>query len=1020
MALQDSGSHDTRPALAAEHARTQPAMPDGVLHGLPLRPPSLHWDGQRYTGALLQAFDAPAAQTLPGVVAVMQRGHYIGVVAVTAGLARQAVDSARPVWQRSAVQADGNGAPGLSSSRSAESGARSYVWQLPARAADAGVAVTAWCLGDRVCVWAPCPAPRGQAVMRAELSRLLGLDIELVQVIGGNTDSPPGAHALDVLDAAADAALLSQCVQRPVRVPVQGWAAPGELALQPGAMPDAFDARPSTHAASSATAPGVLLSAVPWAVRPSLARLLSTPAQAEPSEQPTAQGAMDIVAARHAMPAPLPHAGAADFDAARVFAEESARDEEAVQQGSDPLAHRLNRLPPGPARQLAERMAERAGWRAVTGAQGQALAPRRGADERLHGRGYASAHLRETHADGTAADRWSAWIAEVAVEPATGRIDVTRVVVGHDSRDLRPAQGATIRTQDPRLLDAARRLLAAPASFDDWGIDGSGAAPAQEKAERALSASTTPEALAQADTRTPSATAPPIDHGQLVADGVLTLPAAAAIANAVFDATGVRLRQVPFDGEQLRLALTATQASAAPVRSGWRRLYRSGAWLAAGAGAIAGLLAMAWPAKPAIAPTEGPDISLYSAAAVARGRLVAAAGDCAACHTAPHGAANIGGFALQTPFGTVYSTNITPDKDTGIGRWSYGAFERAMREGVHRDGRQLYPAFPYTAFAKMTDADMQALYAYLMSQPPVRSDPPTTRLAFPFNLRPAIAGWNLLFHDNRVYRPDPAQSLEWNRGAYLVEGMGHCGACHTPRNALGAEKTGLENYLAGGEAEGWKAPPLNGLGSAKVPWTGDDLFRYLRTGYSARHGVAAGPMAPVIHGLAQLPESDVRAIATYLLDLPGRAQPRQSVAAASSPLAVSAALPTVTTATPATRSSDDALMLRHLDGERLYQNACAACHEAGHGPTLFGVKPLLAANTSVHAGTPDNLIQVILNGIQAPANGDLGYMPGFKNSLDDSQVADLLGYLRARFAPGEPQWADSRAAIERVRAQAPD
>ena len=415
---------------------------------------------------------------------------------------------------------------------------------------------------------------------------------------------------------------------------------------------------------------------------------------------------------------------------------------------------------------------------------------------------------------------------------------------------------------------------------------------------------------------------------------------------------------------------------------------------------------MAWPAKPAIAPTDGPDVSLYSAAAIARGRLVAAAGDCAACHTASNGAANAGGFALETPFGTVYSTNITPDKDTGIGRWSYGAFERAMREGVHRDGRQLYPAFPYTSFAKMTDADMQALYAYLMSQPPVRSEPPRTQLAFPFNLRPAIAGWNLLFHDNRVYQPDPAQSLEWNRGAYLVEGMGHCGACHTPRNAVGAEKTGVGNYLAGGEAEGWEAPPLNGLGSAKVPWTSGDLFQYLRTGYSARHGVAAGPMGPVIHGLAQLPESDVRAIATYLLDLPGGAKPQKAaddaVAAAAAP-----------------KPADDAPMLRHLDGERLYLNACAACHEAGHGPTLFGVKPLLAANTSVHAGTPDNLIQVVLNGIQTPANGDLGYMPGFKDSLDDSQVADLLGYLRARFAPGEPEWADSRAAIARVRAQSP-
>ena len=1009
MALRDS-----RPSFAIRQSGNAPAMPGGVLHGLPLRPPSLAWDGQRYTGSRLLAFDAPAAQALPGVVAVMRREHYIGVVAVTAVLARQAVDSLYPVWRQVSDPTDKSGVPDSAAHRSTASDPQAYVWHLPARASDAGLAATAWCLQDRATVWAPCSEPRQQAVLRAELSRLLGLDIDRVQVIDIHAGSPGGAHALDLLDAAADAALLSQFVQRPVRVSLQGPCAPGELALQPEKTLDRAAAHPSTQPASPIAAPAVLQTAVPWAVRPSLARLLGTPAQAGPSDRPAAQGAMPIVAGPGAMTAPLPQAGVADFDAARVFAEESASDEKAALLGVDPLAHRLNQLPPGPGRTLAEQMAERAGWQAVPAGKGQALAPRRGADERLHGRGYASAHIRETQTDGTATDSWSAWIAEVAVEPATGRIDVTRVVVGHNSRDLRPAQGATIRAQDPQLLDAARRLLAAPARFDDWGIDGGGA-PSEEETGTALSPMA--GALAQSDANPPAATASPIDHGRLAADGVLTLPAAAAIANAVFDATGVRLRQVPFDSEQLRLALTSTQAPVAPARRRWRRLYRGGAWLAACAGAVAGLLAMAWPARPAIAPTDGPDISLYSAAAIARGRLVAAAGDCAACHTAQHGAANAGGLALQTPFGTVYSTNITPDNDTGIGRWSYGAFERAMREGVHRDGRQLYPAFPYTAFAKMTDADMQALYAYLMSRPPVRSEPPKTRLAFPYNLRPALAGWNLLFHDNRVYRPDPAQSLEWNRGAYLVEGMGHCGACHTPRNALGAEKTGLGNRLAGGQAEGWQAPPLDSLSSARVPWTSDDLFQYLRTGYSARHGVAAGPMGPVTHGLAQLPESDVRAIATYLLDLPGSAKSRKTAVAASAPPAASAVLPAVASAP---EPADDALLLRHADGERLYLNACAACHEAGRGPTLFGVKPLLAANTSVHADTPDNLIQVVLNGIQTPANGDLGYMPGFKDSLDDSQVADLLGYLRARFAPGEPQWADSRAAIARLRGQSPD
>ena len=218
-----------------------------------------------------------------------------------------------------------------------------------------------------------------------------------------------------------------------------------------------------------------------------------------------------------------------------------------------------------------------------------------------------------------------------------------------------------------------------------------------------------------------------------------------------------------------------------------------------------------------------------------------------------NGVLNAGGRPLQTPFGTIYSTNITPDVETGIGAWSYPAFERAMREGIHRDGRHLYPAFPYTHFAKTTDADMQALYAYLMAQSPVRAETPSNTLAFPFNLRPLMAGWNALFHKPNVFQPDPTKSATWNRGAYLVEGLGHCGACHSPRNALGAEKANA--YLAGGFAEGWEAPALTSLSQAPIPWSEDELYAYLRTGESRFHGVAAGPMAPVVKELAALPDS---------------------------------------------------------------------------------------------------------------------------------------------------------------------
>ncbi|MFS2117579.1 c-type cytochrome, partial [Herbaspirillum frisingense] len=394
-----------------------------------------------------------------------------------------------------------------------------------------------------------------------------------------------------------------------------------------------------------------------------------------------------------------------------------------------------------------------------------------------------------------------------------------------------------------------------------------------------------------------------------------------------------------------------------------------------------------------------PAANLYSAATIERGRRVALAGDCAVCHTAPGGVANAGGHALQTPFGTVYSTNITPDEKTGIGNWSYAAFERAMREGIHRDGRHLYPAFPYTAFAKISEADMQSLYAYLMAQPAVSSTPPENDLRFPFNMRPLLAGWNLLFHKNEVFQPDPERSALWNRGAYLVEGAGHCTACHSPRNALGAEQGGRQ-YLGGGTVDGWEAPALTALSKSPTPWTEDELFSYLRSGFSDRHGIAAGPMAPVVAELAQLPAGDVRAIAHYLASFQA---------------------PATSTTTPApitTTSLSESQKLSQANGKRLFQGACAACHIEGTGPTLFGVRPSLRVNTNLHSDTPDNLIHVILHGIREPANPALGYMPGFANSFSDAQVGDLLAYLRSEFAAGKPAWEGVPESIARSRAQA--
>jgi nicotinate dehydrogenase subunit B len=267
-------------------------------------------------------------------------------------------------------------------------------------------------------------------------------------------------------------------------------------------------------------------------------------------------------------------------------------------------------------------------------------------------------------------------------------------------------------------------------------------------------------------------------------------------------------------------------------------------------------------------------------------------------------------------------------------------------------------------------------------------------------LRPLVAGWNALFHDSASFKPDPKQTAQWNRGFYLVEGLGHCSACHSPRNALGAERK--DAYLAGGVADGWDAPALTSLSSAPLPWTEDELFAYLRSGQSRFHGVAAGPMAPVVNDLAKLPDADIRAMAVYLASFQ---ETRPDTAKLE---AMAAVLETDTKVTSASSI-----------GARLYLGACAACHEVG-GLPLFGSRPSLALNSNLHGATPDNLIQVILHGVTRPAASDLGYMPAFKDHLGDEQLAELVTYLRKQFAPDKPAWTDIREAISRIGQAGPD
>jgi mono/diheme cytochrome c family protein len=386
----------------------------------------------------------------------------------------------------------------------------------------------------------------------------------------------------------------------------------------------------------------------------------------------------------------------------------------------------------------------------------------------------------------------------------------------------------------------------------------------------------------------------------------------------------------------------------------------------------AGFVAIAW--RSEIEPEEPPERAALDVELIAKGAQLAAVGNCIACHTVPGSKSFAGGLPLPTPFGTIYSTNISPDPETGIGRWSEAAFQRAMREGVDRQGNHLYPAFPYEHYTRVTEEDTRALYAYLMTRQPVQATAPENALPFPLNVRPLLAVWKLLFFDEGVYQPDPGRGEEWNRGAYLAEGLGHCGACHTPRNALGALES--DRHFAGGEAEGWQAYAIDGSSPAPIPWDRDSLAFYLRHGWHRAHGVSRGPMAEVTGNLDRLPDADIGAIATYVASVMGEPSPErrrqadallEEVARGSDEAVAASDSQTV----PTSDAPQDA-------GAAIYVAACASCHDAGR-PLPFGALDF-ALSTAVNAANPQNIVNVTLYGLP-PADGEASaVMPAFAGS----------------------------------------
>ncbi|MFT4045260.1 MAG: cytochrome c [Solimonas sp.] len=364
---------------------------------------------------------------------------------------------------------------------------------------------------------------------------------------------------------------------------------------------------------------------------------------------------------------------------------------------------------------------------------------------------------------------------------------------------------------------------------------------------------------------------------------------------------------------------------------------------------------------------------------VERGRRLVALGDCRACHTARGGAAYAGGRAIPTPFGTFYAPNITSDEETGIGRWSADDFWRAVHDGRSRDGTLLYPTFPYTNFTRLSRADADAMFAYLRAQPAVRQANRAHELKFPYNHRVLLAGWRLLFFRPGVYESDATHDATWNRGAYLVQGLGHCSACHEARNALGAIQS--QDNPSGGLVLNWYAPALSAKAEAGVQdWSEDEIVSLFATGASPR-GSAMGPMAEVVYeSLQHADPADLRAMAVYLKSLRDTGRPSAAGFQDVPAKAVEAMRPR---------------------GEKLYREHCAQCHgEQGEGRAPAA--PALAGNRAVLMSSAVDPIRIVLFGGYPPSTGGPSTagnprpfgMPPFAPTLSDEQVAEVLTYVR--------------------------
>jgi mono/diheme cytochrome c family protein len=455
------------------------------------------------------------------------------------------------------------------------------------------------------------------------------------------------------------------------------------------------------------------------------------------------------------------------------------------------------------------------------------------------------------------------------------------------------------------------------------------------------------------------------------------------------------MRQVSGASARVRYTLIGVVAVAAIVSLGWMWAADEPGPMAFAKGDVVAL------ASYKGANPTGVPAALANESAVVRGRYLARAADCEACHTAPNGKPFAGGLAIKTPFGTIYSTNITPDKQTGIGQFSHADFIRVLHRGVTPDGTHLYPAMPYTAYTYMTRADALAIKAYLFSLRPVHATAPKNTLAFPYDQRWLMAIWQALFNPGKRFEPNTDRSAEWNRGAYLTEALAHCGDCHTPRNRLQALNN--RSKFSGAIEAGWRAYNITadrrtGIGA----WRDAALARYLSTGHARGHGTASGPMGEAVdHSLAHLTGGDVKAIVTYLRSIP---------AVSSAELPATAEKPASESPKAGVPASSEVL------GKQVFEGACASCH-SWTGESALTPYATLTGARAVNDPSGINAAQIILSGMTRKTTNGRVKMPAYGAAYSDVEIAAVVNYVTARFGTKGSQMKAGDVSALRQHAQ---